>query len=75
MLPKCPLDPKQRSAPLRELHPIPSNRDFDAFFATRRNAGGTGTGLATVRAVMMSHGQIRMSHGDSAFAERRKRVL
>ncbi|MBI5264743.1 MAG: HAMP domain-containing protein [Bradyrhizobium sp.] len=35
-----------------------SNREkiFDAFFTTRRDAGGTGMGLAIVRAVMMSHG-------------------
>ena len=34
------------------------NRDriFDAFFTTRRDAGGTGMGLAIVRAVMASHG-------------------
>jgi signal transduction histidine kinase len=29
---------------------------FDAFFTTRRDAGGTGMGLAIVRAVMTSHG-------------------
>ncbi|MBR0828959.1 HAMP domain-containing protein [Bradyrhizobium manausense] len=36
----------------------PPNRDriFDAFFTTRRDAGGTGMGLAIVRAVMASHG-------------------
>jgi signal transduction histidine kinase len=35
-----------------------SNRDkiFDAFFTTRRDAGGTGMGLAIVKAVMTSHG-------------------
>ena len=31
-------------------------RIFDAFFTTRRDAGGTGMGLAIVRAVMESHG-------------------
>jgi signal transduction histidine kinase len=36
----------------------PANREriFDAFFTTRRDSGGTGMGLAIVRAVMMSHG-------------------
>jgi signal transduction histidine kinase len=35
-----------------------SNRDkiFDAFFTTRRDTGGTGMGLAIVKAVMTSHG-------------------
>jgi signal transduction histidine kinase len=37
------------SAPNRE-------RIFDAFFTTRRDSGGTGMGLAIVRAVMTSHG-------------------
>jgi signal transduction histidine kinase len=34
------------------------NRDriFDAFFTTRRDTGGTGMGLAIVKAVMTSHG-------------------
>jgi two-component system sensor histidine kinase CreC len=34
------------------------NRDriFDAFFTTRRDSGGTGMGLAIVRAIMTSHG-------------------
>lgn len=31
-------------------------RIFDAFFTTRRDSGGTGMGLAIVRAIMMSHG-------------------
>jgi signal transduction histidine kinase len=36
----------------------PHNRDriFDAFFTTRRDSGGTGMGLAIVRAIMTSHG-------------------
>jgi signal transduction histidine kinase len=35
-----------------------ANRDriFDAFFTTRRDTGGTGMGLAIVKAVMTSHG-------------------
>jgi two-component system, OmpR family, sensor histidine kinase CreC len=35
-----------------------SNREkiFDAFFTTRRDTGGTGMGLAIVKAVMTSHG-------------------
>jgi two-component system, OmpR family, sensor histidine kinase CreC len=31
-------------------------RIFDAFFTTRRDTGGTGMGLAIVKAVMTSHG-------------------
>ena len=31
-------------------------RIFDAFFTTRRDSGGTGMGLAIVRAIMLSHG-------------------
>jgi signal transduction histidine kinase len=36
----------------------PQNREriFDAFFTTRRDSGGTGMGLAIVRAIMTSHG-------------------
>jgi two-component system, OmpR family, sensor histidine kinase CreC len=36
----------------------PNNREriFDAFFTTRRDSGGTGMGLAIVRAIMTSHG-------------------
>ena len=36
----------------------PRNREriFDAFFTTRRDSGGTGMGLAIVRAIMTSHG-------------------
>jgi len=36
----------------------PHNREriFDAFFTTRRDSGGTGMGLAIVRAIMTSHG-------------------
>jgi two-component system sensor histidine kinase CreC len=40
-----------------------ANRDriFDAFFTTRRDTGGTGMGLAIVKAVMTSHsGSIRL---------------
>ena len=40
-------------------HPISAgNREriFDAFFTTRRDSGGTGMGLAIVRAIMTSHG-------------------
>jgi two-component system, OmpR family, sensor histidine kinase CreC len=35
-----------------------ANRDriFDTFFTTRRDTGGTGMGLAIVRAIMASHG-------------------
>jgi two-component system, OmpR family, sensor histidine kinase CreC len=46
-------------------------RIFDAFFTTRRDTGGTGMGLAIVKAVMTSHGgSIRLlptEHG-AAFA-------
>ena len=36
----------------------PENREriFDAFFTTRRDSGGTGMGLAIVRAIMANHG-------------------
>jgi signal transduction histidine kinase len=36
----------------------PNNREriFDAFFTTRRDAGGTGMGLAIVRSIMTTHG-------------------
>jgi two-component system sensor histidine kinase CreC len=40
-----------------------ANRDriFDAFFTTHRDTGGTGMGLAIVKAVMTSHsGSIRL---------------
>lgn len=49
----------------------PPNRDriFDAFFTTRRDAGGTGMGLAIVRAVMASHGgSIRLLPSDDGAA-------
>ena len=47
------------------------NRDriFDAFFTTRRDSGGTGMGLAIVRAVMTSHGgSIRLMPTDEGVA-------
>src|SRR5437773_9520378 len=49
-----------------------ANREkiFDAFFTTRRDTGGTGMGLAIVRAVMTSHsGSIRLlpSNGGVTF--------
>lgn len=38
-------------------------RIFDSFFTTRRDAGGTGMGLAIVRAMLTSHhGTIRLLH-------------
>ena len=48
-----------------------ANRDriFDAFFTTRRDAGGTGMGLAIVRAVVSSHGgSIRLLPTDDGVA-------
>ena len=49
-----------------------ANREkiFDAFFTTRRDTGGTGMGLAIVRAVMTSHsGSVRLlpSNGSVTF--------
>ncbi len=42
---------------------------FDAFFTTRRDTGGTGMGLAIVRAVMKSHGgSIRLLPSDKGVA-------
>ena len=42
---------------------------FDAFFTTRRDAGGTGMGLAIARAVMTSHGgSIRLLPSDRGVA-------
>jgi len=42
---------------------------FDAFFTTRRDTGGTGMGLAIVRAVMTSHGgSIRLRPSDKGIA-------
>ena len=48
-----------------------ANRDriFDAFFTTRRDTGGTGMGLAIVRAIMASHGgSIRLKPTDQGAA-------
>jgi signal transduction histidine kinase len=48
-----------------------ANRDriFDAFFTTRRDTGGTGMGLAIVRAIMASHGgSIRLKPTDQGVA-------
>lgn len=49
-----------------------ANRDriFDAFFTTRRDTGGTGMGLAIVRAIMASHGgsiELRPTEQGTAF--------
>ncbi|HXI08309.1 MAG: ATP-binding protein [Bradyrhizobium sp.] len=49
-----------------------ANRDriFDAFFTTRRDTGGTGMGLAIVRAIMTSHGgsiRLKASEQGTAF--------
>jgi two-component system sensor histidine kinase CreC len=42
---------------------------FDAFFTTRRDTGGTGMGLAIVKAVMTSHGgSIRLLPADRGAA-------
>jgi signal transduction histidine kinase len=49
-----------------------ANREkiFDAFFTTRRDTGGTGMGLAIVRAVMTSHsGSIRLLPSNSVTFE------
>ena len=48
-----------------------ANREkiFDAFFTTRRDTGGTGMGLAIVKAVMTSHGgSIRLLPADCGAA-------
>jgi two-component system, OmpR family, sensor histidine kinase CreC len=45
-------------------------RIFDAFFTTRRDTGGTGMGLAIVRAIMASHGgsiQLKPTEQGAAF--------
>ncbi|MGE0287365.1 MAG: ATP-binding protein [Bradyrhizobium sp.] len=52
-------DPAIRMIVSNDGDPISeANRDriFDAFFTTRRDTGGTGMGLAIVRAIMASHG-------------------
>ena len=49
----------------------PNNRTqiFDSFFTTRRDSGGTGMGLAIVRAMLDAHGgairldRLRKGHG------------
>ena len=49
----------------------PNNRTqiFDSFFTTRREQGGTGMGLAIVRAVLEAHGgTIRLADSDSGAA-------
>ena len=45
----------------------PNNRTqiFDSFFTTRRDSGGTGMGLAIVRAMLDAHGgAVRLMNSD-----------
>jgi signal transduction histidine kinase len=53
------------------ISPANRKRIFDAFFTTRREQGGTGMGLAIVKAIMTSHGgTIRLlTGGDGAAFE------
>ena len=49
----------------------PNNRTriFDSFFTTRRDSGGTGMGLAIVRAVLQAHGgTIRLADSEAGAA-------
>jgi signal transduction histidine kinase len=49
----------------------PNNRSqiFDSFFTTRRDSGGTGMGLAIVRAMLDAHGgAIRLTEAERGTA-------
>jgi two-component system sensor histidine kinase CreC len=55
------------------ISPHNRNRIFDAFFTTRRDSGGTGMGLAIVRAIMTSHGgtiSLSATHSSASFVLR-----